>query len=167
MLYTYRSEKESIMTTPADETLLDVFINDKGELCKKVKVGDKITFVPLTKYSATATPSDTPTDFNERFKDTETFPNDFKALATKVLEKKMHTITSGTVEWNQEMIDKVLHIHAIMGIVVGFPSDILEGKCDDNRIQRLKSNTALSEFFGMLCKAMGDPWDKVAEKYRL
>lgn len=156
------------MTSNANnETLLDVFINEKGELCKKVKVGDKIELIPLTKYSATATPADSTTDFNNRFKDTETFPNDFKALATKVLEKKMHTIGNvATAEWNHQMIDKVLHIHAIMGIVVGYPNDILNGKCDE-QIARLKKNTALSEFFGMLCKAMGDPWDKVAEKYRL
>jgi hypothetical protein len=64
------------------------------------------------------------------------------------------------------MIDKVLHIHGIMGIVVGYPNDILDGKCEE-QIARLKKNTALAEFFGMLCKAMGDPWDKVAEKYRL
>ena len=153
--------------TANNETLLDVFINERGELCKKVKVGDKIELIPLTKYSATATPADTPTDFNERFKDTETIPNDFKALATKVLEKKMHTVGNvATAEWNQQMIDKVLHIHAIMGIVVGFPNDILDGKSED-KIARLKKNTALAEFFGMLCKAMGDPWDKVAEKYRL
>lgn len=156
------------MTTNINnETLLDIFINEKGELCKKVKVGDKIELIPLTKYSATATPADSTTEFNERFKDTDTIPNDFKALATKVLEKKMHTVGNvATAEWNQQMIDKVLHIHAIMGIVVGYPNDILEGKCDD-KIARLKKNTALSEFFGMLCKAMGDPWDKVAEKYRL
>lgn len=154
-------------TTVNNETLLDVFINDKGELCKKVKVGDKITFIPLAKYSATATPSDTPTDFNERFKGTDTFPNDFKALATKVLEKKMHVVTNASsAEWRQDMIDKVLHIHGIMGIVVGFPNDILDGKCDE-QMDRLKKNTALAEFFGMLCKAMGDPWIKVAEKYRL
>lgn len=154
-------------TTQSTETLLDVFINDKGELCKKVKIGDKIELIPLTKYSATATPSDTPTDFNNRFKDTETFPNDFKALATKVLEKKMHMVTNvSNAEWNAAIMDKVLHIHGIMGIVVGFPNDILDGKCDE-QMSRLKKNTALAEFFGMLCKAMGDPWDKVAEKYRL
>jgi hypothetical protein len=157
------------MTTQGNETLLDVFINDKGELCKKVKVGDKIELIPLTKYSATATPADTPTDFNERFKGTDTFPNDFKALATKVLEKKMHAIVSNgmtTAEWREQMIDKVLHIHGIMGIVAGYPNDILDGKCEE-QIARLKKNTALAEFFGMLCKAMGEPWDKVAEKYRL
>lgn len=154
-------------TTQSTETLLDVFINGKGELCKKVKIGDKIELIPLTKYSATATPADSPTDFNERFKGTDTFPNDFKALATKVLEKKMHTVTNvATAEWSQSMIDKVLHIHGIMGIVAGYPNDILDGKCED-RMARLKKNTALAEFFGMLCKAMGDPWTKVAEKYRL
>jgi len=153
--------------TQGNETLLDVFINERGELCKKVKIDDKIQLIPLTKYSATATPADSTTDFNERFKGTDTFPNDFKALATKVLEKKMHAVTNvASAEWRQQMIDKVLHIHGIMGIVVGFPNDILDGKCDE-QMARLKKNTALAEFFGMLCKAMGDPWDKVAEKYRL
>lgn len=154
-------------TTQSTETLLDVFINERGELCKKVKIGDKIELIPLTKYSASATPADSTTDFNERFKGTDTFPNDFKALATKVLDKKMHTVTNVvSEEWRNQMIDKVLHIHGIMGIVVGFPNDILDGKCDE-QMSRLKKNTALAEFFGMLCKAMGDPWDKVAEKYRL
>lgn len=151
--------------TNANETLLDVFLNDKGELCKKVKIGDKIELIPITKYSAVATPADSPTEFNNRFKDTDTFPSDFRAMATKVLEKKMHCIHD-TEEWRQQMIDKVLHIHGIMGIVVGYPNDILDGKSEE-AMARLKKNTALAEFFGMLCKAMGDPWDKVAEKYRL
>lgn len=155
------------MTNPNNETLLDVFVNERGELCKKVQVGDKIQLIPIAKYSAAAIPAESTTDFNNRFKDTETIPNDFRALATKVLEKKVHMEDkTATSQWRNQQIDRVLHIHAIMGIVVGYPSDILEGKNDD-RIKRLKSNSALAEFFGMLCRAMGDPWDKVAEKYRL
>ena len=155
------------MTNSNSETLLDIFMNERGELCKKVKIGNSIQLIPIAKYSATAIPAETTTDINERFKDTETVPNDFKALATKVLEKKVHIVDkTATAEWRDAQIDRVMHIHAIMGIVVGYPSDILEGKCDD-RIRRLKNNTALAEFFGMLCKAMGSPWDKVAEKYRL
>ena len=155
--------------TQGNETLLDIFINERGDLCKKVKVGDKIDLIPLKNYSATAIPNDSTAEFNARFNDTETIPHDFKALATKVLEKKMHMVVNDNttdIAWRNQMIDRVLHIHAIMGIVSGFPNDILAGKCDD-RMARLKKNTALAEFFGMLCKAMGDPWGKVAEKYRL